>query len=139
MKVTGKLMKTEKGILALAAVFLVVLALMRLGASRRAAGTDYTVTPQRVQEAAREELIDINTAGAEELETLNGIGPSLAQRIIDHREANGPFQSVDDLLKVSGIGRATLDKFRNHIAIGAVLPDMRGILLKKRSAEEAAA
>ena len=40
------------------------------------------------------------------------MGPAIAQRIIDHREANGPFTSVDGLLEVSGIGPATLEKIR---------------------------
>ncbi len=63
-------------------------------------------------------LININTADIALLDTLNGIGPSLAQRIIDYREANGPFQIVDDLLKVSGIGPTTLDKIRPLITVG---------------------
>jgi competence protein ComEA len=57
-------------------------------------------------------LINVNTAGSDLLESLPGIGPALAQRIIDHREANGPFKSVEDLVDVPGIGPATLDKLR---------------------------
>jgi competence protein ComEA len=57
-------------------------------------------------------LINVNTAAADLLESLPGIGPTLAQRIIEYRDANGPFQSVDALLAVPGIGQATLDKFR---------------------------
>jgi competence protein ComEA len=56
--------------------------------------------------------VDLNTADASALETLPGIGPSIAQRILDHRELNGPFAGVDDLLEVSGIGPATLEKIR---------------------------
>ena len=56
--------------------------------------------------------VDLNSATAEELTKLPGIGPVLAQRIADHREANGRFAVVDDILNVNGIGRATLDKFR---------------------------
>lgn len=59
--------------------------------------------------------ININTADATQLETLSGIGEVLAERIIEHRESNGPFASVDDLLEVSGIGDATLAEFRDEI------------------------
>lgn len=60
-------------------------------------------------------LINVNTADAALLETLPGIGPVLAQRIVAHRDANGPFQSVQDLLAVQGIGQATLDEFQDLI------------------------
>lgn len=53
-------------------------------------------------------LIDVNNADQAELETLPGIGPAIAQRIIDWRETNGRFGSVDDLLAVSGIGEKLL-------------------------------
>ena len=102
----------------MAAVFLVVLAVAHLRSRIRAAGTDYTVTAQYLLEGPQEDLVNINTADREELEGLSGIGPALAQRIIDHRDANGPFQSVDELLEVSGIGEATLAKFRNHVTVG---------------------
>ena len=56
--------------------------------------------------------VDLNTADAATLDTLPRIGPAMAQRIIDHREANGPFVSVDDLLAVSGIGSKTVEALR---------------------------
>lgn len=55
-------------------------------------------------------LVNINTASAAELQTLSGIGPSMAQSIIDERTKNGAFASVDDLMRVSGIGEKKLAK-----------------------------
>lgn len=63
-------------------------------------------------------LLDINTASAQELEALPAIGPVTAQAIVDYRAANGPFRSVDDIVKVKGIGPATLDKIKPLITVG---------------------
>ena len=62
-------------------------------------------------------LVNINTASAPELETLPGIGEVIAQRIVDHRTANGPFASVDQLLDVSGIGDAILESIRELVTV----------------------
>ena len=117
-KVAGKFTKTERFLLLLAAVFLTALAVLYLLALKPAAGSDYTVTAQYQTESPQEALVNINTADQEELEALSGIGPALARRIIEHREVNGPFQSVDGLLKVSGIGEGTLAKFRCRVTVG---------------------
>lgn len=122
MKVTGKITKTEWLLLAVAALFLAFLALLYVRGAAAAEGTDYTITTARqAEEIVTPEAsgpVDINTAGLEQLQTLKGIGPALAQRIIDFREENGPFQSVEDLLQVKGIGEATLEKFRDHVTVG---------------------
>ena len=62
-------------------------------------------------------LININTADAKELEKIKGIGPALAGRIIDYRESNGAFKSVDEIKKVRGIGDKTFDKMKDQITI----------------------
>lgn len=63
------------------------------------------------------ELVNINTASAAELQTLPGIGPSMAQSIIDERTKNGAFASVDDLMRVSGIGEKKLAKIKDCICV----------------------
>lgn len=65
----------------------------------------------------KESLININTADISELQQLSGIGPAKAQAIIDYRDENGKFSSVDELTQVSGFGEKTLDKLRNSIKI----------------------
>lgn len=59
--------------------------------------------------------VDINHASAEELDTVPGIGPALAQRIVAFREANGPFARVEDLTRVPGIGPKTLESMRGWL------------------------
>jgi competence protein ComEA len=63
------------------------------------------------------DLIDVNTASAEELEALPGIGPTLAAAIVDERERNGPFDSVDDLNRVPGIGDGRLGQIRDLVTV----------------------
>jgi competence protein ComEA len=62
-------------------------------------------------------LVNVNTATAAELEELPGIGEVLAQRIVDHRTANGPFTSVDQVVDVSGIGDAILESIRELVTV----------------------
>ena len=59
--------------------------------------------------------IDINTATLEEFESLPGIGPAIAERIIHYRKVNGKFDIVEDLTEVSGIGDKTIEKLRDRI------------------------
>lgn len=63
------------------------------------------------------ELVNINTASLEELDSLPGIGPTIAQRIIDYRDENGPFAVIEDILNVSGIGPSTFDQIKDLITV----------------------
>ena len=58
--------------------------------------------------------VDLNTGTAKELQQLPGIGKGLAKRIVDYRTANGPFKTVEDLIKVKGIGKKTFAKMRDR-------------------------
>lgn len=69
--------------------------------------------------AASGGLIDINTATADVLEQIPGVGPVLAQRIITYREQNGGFQTVEQLTEVSGIGEATFAQMQSMVTVGA--------------------
>ena len=62
-------------------------------------------------------LVLVNRASAKEFEALDGIGPVLASRIVSYRKANGPFATIEDLLKVPGIGEGTLSKFKSKLRV----------------------
>lgn len=61
--------------------------------------------------------VNINTASAVELQRLHGIGKVLSQRIVEYREAHGPFKTIDELMNVSGIGPKKLEAARDHCII----------------------
>ena len=61
--------------------------------------------------------VNINTATVEVLQTLPGIGPTIAQRIVEYRQTHGPFQKVEDLLNVKGIGEKKLEKIKPLIEV----------------------
>lgn len=68
--------------------------------------------------ATSSQKIDINTATAAQLQTLPGIGATLAQRIVDYRQENGPFSGIADLINVPGIGEGRLKTILDYICVG---------------------
>ena len=66
-------------------------------------------------QAYAEEKIDINKASIKELQRLEGIGKTLANRIIEYRTLNGPFQETKEIMKINGIGKMTFEKISGQI------------------------
>ena len=100
--------KTDLFLLGLTVLFLLAVALTWLLTPRTARG-DYEI------EAAQLRMVNINTAGVDELDSLPGIGPVLAQRIVDWRTENGPFTDAAQLLEVDGIGQTVLESIQDFI------------------------
>jgi competence protein ComEA len=67
-------------------------------------------------ESASVGVVNINTAGVEQLQLLPRVGPALAQRIVDFRETNGPFGSINELVAVKGIGEKSLENLEPYLA-----------------------
>ena len=117
---TGSFSGISLVLAALTVLFAVSLVFLHKTAYEGNAQGDYTVTVQHRNDEITAPtrvvtLVNVNTATAEELETLTGIGPSLAQAIIDYRAEHGDFTAAEDLLNVKGIGEAKLEGFRAEI------------------------
>jgi competence protein ComEA len=84
------------------------------GRRKTSSASDKSAVSQKA--ADLKERINVNQASLEDLQRLPGIGPKMAQRIVDERQKN-PFQKVDDLRRVSGIGAKTLEKLRPHVTL----------------------
>ena len=83
--------------------------------ARQAVDSAQAASWDRALDAARR--VDVNTADAPELERLPHIGPALAERIIAYRDAHGPFLTMEDLLRVRGLGTATLEALRDRVTV----------------------
>ncbi|GAA0366217.1 helix-hairpin-helix domain-containing protein [Alkalibacterium iburiense] len=80
-------------------------------------GEEIAEIPQEGEAGENNQKININTASASELETLSGIGPQKAQGIIQYREEEGDFQTIEELTNVSGIGEKTFEKLKDAIIV----------------------
>ena len=80
-------------------------------------GNDGSKAGKNVNSSGDGNLVNINTADAQALDSLPGVGPSTAQKIIDYRESEGGFQSIDDLKKIKGIGEAKFAKLKDRVCI----------------------
>ena len=77
-------------------------------------GGDIAVNPSKGKTNAK---ININTAAKSELDELPGVGPSLAERIVEYRQTNGSFNDIDELKKVTGIGPSKFEKIKDKVTI----------------------
>ena len=105
---------------ALTVVFLSAVLCRAVIDRRLAVTSDYSVTVQRkAAEAVIPErtLVNVNTASAEELEALTGIGPALAEAIVSYRDEHGAFKTPEDLMNVKGIGEGKLEALRGEITL----------------------
>lgn len=91
---------------------------LNLAAPLRAGDQVYVSGPdEESQSPADDGVIAVNRATASDLEELPGVGPVLAERIVAYRETNGPFQQVEDLLDIPGIGESKLASMRDMVRI----------------------
>jgi len=83
------------------------------GGSQSGAGDSSTANPG----VGANGMVNINTATAAQLQTLSGVGPATAQKIIEYRETTGEYTRIEDIMRVSGIGVKTFEKFKDKITI----------------------
>ena len=75
--------------------------------------------PQKAGEAGKTgAVVDLNVATEAQLQDVPGIGPSLAKKIVEFRKENGPFKTVDDLMKIRGIGEKSIERLRPYLTVG---------------------
>lgn len=88
-----------------------------LGLSEAGAAESRSSTPAEAGTPQVMGVVNINTATPEQLELLPGIGPAKALAIVEDRKVHGPFERVDDLVRVSGIGEQALQRLRPHVVV----------------------
>lgn len=91
--------------------------MIRLPSMAEAGESNATISPDVYPSESGQGLIDINQATLEELDSLPGVGPSTAQAIISFREKNGPFESVEELMKIPGIKESRFNALKDLICI----------------------
>ena len=92
-----------------------VLCLALLVALGTATGTQAAAAAEKQGDGAQQ--IDLNSASREQLMQVKGIGPALADRIVEFRKEHGPFRRVEDILKVRGVGEKSLAKLKPYLKV----------------------
>ena len=109
-----KTVKQVLGVLVLAAFFFGGLSMI---AAEKVLAAQPKATLQLQGQAQPPMVVNVNKATLDELVKVRGIGPVMAQRIIDHRDKNGMFKSIDDLAQVRGIGGNKLQKIKDQVTV----------------------
>lgn len=91
--------------------------IQQLAAAALAVALAFVALPAAAADAAPTGVVNLNNASAEQLQMLPGIGPAVAQRIVEHREKVGAFKQTEDLMLVRGIGEKSFEKLRPYVAI----------------------
>jgi competence protein ComEA len=117
----GRITKSERLLLGMTAIFLCgLMALFCYDRSRSLAAPVHVETERAVtQEEVLGDLVPVrlNTATEDELTALPGIGEALAHRIVEYREENGPFDTIEEIMEVSGIGEGKFAEIRERITV----------------------
>lgn len=117
----GKTTKTEKILLLCAAAYLCLLGALYFRAPVSGTAVSAQVAASSSEVVPAPVLVDINTADADALAELPGIGDTLARRIVKYREAHGPFEHAEDIQNVKGIGAGRFAAISGEITTGEEL------------------
>jgi competence protein ComEA len=96
---------------------LVAIAALPAAAQQKAANRSSKPAASRSAAAAPSAPVNLNTATQAQIETLPGIGPKVAQRIIEYRQKNGPFKKIEDLMNVKGVGEKSFLKLKPYLTV----------------------
>ncbi len=94
------------------------------------------ITQSPASQPSRISRLDLNRATVEELQRLPGIGKTLAQRVVERRKANGPYQTVDELREVKGIGAKRLARIRSLLKVGRPMKTSGSTLQRARVSDQ---
>ncbi|MFA6142173.1 MAG: ComEA family DNA-binding protein [Candidatus Omnitrophota bacterium] len=110
------LTRTEKFIIIFLSVSLLIAIAVKTYIASRPHG-DIRIEKFDADSTRSPEKININAAGAEELESIKGVGKALAERIVEYRNSKGAFVMIEDIKNVKGIGRALFEKIKDRISV----------------------
>ena len=94
-----------------------VLAVLAVAGMSLTGSSAYAAPQKDVKIENPAKVVNFNTATAEELQTIRGIGPAIAGRILEYRKEHGRFEKIEDVAKVRGIGEAKLQKMKTQVSI----------------------